>query len=631
MKKTKLLLKIGIIVSFIVLFCALFAITAGAESDPVFASFDDVAAATEFLRQQMVERQEAVTITLPWPEGAEFDPETFSSIANDQYDQVWGSVFDHTGNGYEGDYLKNHYKSHECDIYYISDGEGDRIELCFRDIIYYTGSEEENYLTDTLSVIYDSLDLDGKSDYEKFDAIYDWIVKHVVYDYNTLYDDGYYRKYSAFAAAINRTSVCQGYANLLYRMLLDNDVDCRIITGVANNGNGYEPHAWNIVGLKDKNDQLFYYYVDATWDSGAVYKYPSTGTEFPMSYRLRGVDSDSPFILDHTPAEEFSSWDFLDAYFLSGEDYAVPFFSGHSVTLDGLIGVNFMVKFDGLTLEQMQAASVTFTVNGRETTVPYSESTLNASGTARKFTVYINSVEMADRITAVLSCDGKTFTQTYSLTDYLDYIDTHADQFSENVIAICDSLRDLGHYTQEYLSGIHDWEIGQDHLPIEAKTTDDIIIDSNNPELISELDFGDLYISVSECSDDIARASVSLVTETGTGIIVYVKPDVLLTDDWRVKVIGIDKDYYNIENVDEREDGRFAVIVSGIPAHELNLCFSVKIEYRTNHRVLFEAQFSVLGYVKMIIDGDNYSVKHKAAASALFKYYLAVKEYQESL
>ena len=630
MEKIKLLLKIGIAVSFIVLFCALFAITAGAESDPVFASFDDAAAATEFLRQQMVERQEAVRVSLPWPEGVDYDNSTAAYLISELYNQIWGSVLDHTGNGNEGDYLRNHLINFgygatlkfEDDRYYII--------ITFH-LTYHTNSDEEEILTNKLTEIYDSLDLDGKSDYEKFDAIYDWIVKHVVYDYSHLGDESYYLQYSAYAALINGTSVCQGYANLLYRMLLDNGVDCRIITGNAENEEGIGRHAWNIVGLENEDNVLYYYFVDATWDSGGYYSYPSTGTEFPMFYRLRGDGSGSKFDYNHWRDEEFSSWEFLDAYPLNWDDYAVPFFSGHSVTLDGLIGVNFMVKFDGLTLEQMQAASVTFTVNGRETTVPYSESTSNASGTARKFSVYINSVEMADRITAVLSCDGKTFTQTYSLTDYLDYIDTHADQFSDEVIAICDSLRDLGHYTQEYLSGIHGWEIGQDHLPIEAKTTNDIIIDSNNPELISELDFGDLYISVSECSDDIARASVSLVTETGTGIIVYVKPDVLLTDDWRVKVIGIDKDYYNIENVDEREDGRFAVIVSGIPAHELNLCFSVKIEYRTNHRILFEAQFSVLGYVKMILDGDNYSVQHKAAASALFKYYLAVKEYQESL
>ena len=78
------------------------------------------------------------------------------------------------------------------------------------------------------------------------------------YDYTNLNDDNYKLKYTAYAAMCNGTAVCQGYSNLLYRMLLEAGVDCRIISGIGVSGG----HAWNIVRLGD-----LYYNVDATWDS----------------------------------------------------------------------------------------------------------------------------------------------------------------------------------------------------------------------------------------------------------------------------------------------------------------------------------------------------------------------------
>ena len=618
MKKNRLLLKLGIVAAVCLLCCVLFAIAAGAESDPVNLIADDVSIATELLRDEMVNRTEAVKITIPLPD--DLSEAEVNALVTDQYNQIMAHVFDHTGNGNEGDYLERHfdYISWNGATSYTSEGA-----FALHTFLpeYYTDANEEGALTDKLAEIYDSLDLDGKSsDYEKFDAIYDWIVKHVVYDYTNLNNESYKLKYTAYAAAVNGTSVCQGYANLLYRMLLDAGVDCRIITGGAASGIYLEPHAWNIVRLGD-----YYYYVDATWDSGAVYEYPTTGTEFPMFYRLRGDNTGSKFDDDHFPADDFKTAEFLDAYPLSDKDYAVPFFSGHSVTLDGLIGINFMVKFDGLTAEQMQAAYVTFTVNGRITEVPYSESTLNASETARKFSVYINSIEMADRITAVLSCDGKTFTQTYSLTDYLDYIDTHADQFSDEVKAVCDSLRDLGHYTQVYLSELHGWKIGKDHLSIAARNE---LSKDTGPYNEAKAIFGEQHaITIDTRSNNIDEISVSLVTEAGTGINIYIKPNESFEGDFYVNVDGIDGKYVKVESINERDDGRLAVMISGIPADKLDQYFTVNVH---SYGEDFQAQMSVLRYAKIIFNGD-FSDSHKAAAMALALYFKAVQYYMFSL
>ena len=137
-----------------------------------------------------------------------------------------------------------------------------------------------------------------KSDYEKVVAIYDYICDNVTYDYTNLEDDTYDLKYTAYAALINKTSVCQGYANLLYRMLHEAGIDSRIVTGIGNGGG----HAWNIVELNNR-----YYYADATWDA----------VRMPYEYFLKGTTD----FVDHKSDDEFLAETFLEKYPISEKEY----------------------------------------------------------------------------------------------------------------------------------------------------------------------------------------------------------------------------------------------------------------------------------------------------------------------
>jgi transglutaminase/protease-like cytokinesis protein 3 len=91
------------------------------------------------------------------------------------------------------------------------------------------------------------LNLYNKTDYEKVRGIYDYICNNVVYDYENLEDDTYQLKYTAYAALVNGTAVCQGYALLFYRLALEAGLDARYVTGTANGDN----HGWNIVEPED--------------------------------------------------------------------------------------------------------------------------------------------------------------------------------------------------------------------------------------------------------------------------------------------------------------------------------------------------------------------------------------------
>ncbi len=171
---------------------------------------------------------------------------------------------------------------------------------------------EEKALEQKIQQVLSSLSLNGKSDYDKIYAIYDYICKNVTYDTATadkygiwpdLSIDHVRQAYTAYGALINGTAVCQGYTLLLYRMLLAAGIDNRIMVGGI--------HSWNIVRLGDN-----YYYLDATWDAGL--------TEY--MWFLRG----SSFLGGdyHTPKSEYCTPEFKAKYPIPLLDYGESWPSG---------------------------------------------------------------------------------------------------------------------------------------------------------------------------------------------------------------------------------------------------------------------------------------------------------------
>lgn len=169
-----------------------------------------------------------------------------------------GSAMEHTGVPNEGDYL--YYNCMEYGIYnsstYVDRGAYYDFDMdCYADFI--TTKSQETAVNTKVNDIMNTLDLDGKTDYQKICAIYSYICSNVDYDYDAL-ETGDLTAHSAFAALCKGKAVCQGYATAIYRLMLEAGIDCRVVVGFS----GDELHAWNIVELDDK-----YYYIDSTWDS----------------------------------------------------------------------------------------------------------------------------------------------------------------------------------------------------------------------------------------------------------------------------------------------------------------------------------------------------------------------------
>ena len=236
------------------------------------------AEAAKELHKQMLARKGEITLHVKQAYGAD---------ASEAVGRIWRSAMAHMkGTGATGDYLRYHNGGYPTD-----NGASQVFTVTYQhhpkfSTLWYTTAAQEQELTNYIhGTILPQLALDGKTIYQKAAAIYDWIAKNVRYDYDNLNDGDYMLKYTAYAAAIDKKAVCQGYANLFYRLANSAGIDCRIITGRGNSGSGWIDHAWNIVQMDDGK----YYCVDVTWDEGrSSHSYFLKGlTEFSKNHVVR--------------------------------------------------------------------------------------------------------------------------------------------------------------------------------------------------------------------------------------------------------------------------------------------------------------------------------------------------------
>ena len=249
------------------------------------------------LRSQMIDRQSTIEFKV------KLEPGTID------LKDWWQEAISHvTGDGSSGDFLRWQFKSYGAGATPEKFNESwtGGYEVTYT-VMWYTTSQQETQLNSYIkTTILPQLALGGKTTYQKVQAIYNWITKNVRYDYAHLNDNTYKLQYIAYAAAINKTAVCQGYANLFYRLANDAGIDCRIITGTADGGNGvWGPHAWNIVKMDDGN----YYCLDATWDEGRS----------SYSYFLKGT---AAFNKDHLVDTGEKATYFWSQYPVSNTDFA---------------------------------------------------------------------------------------------------------------------------------------------------------------------------------------------------------------------------------------------------------------------------------------------------------------------
>jgi len=253
------------------------------------SSYQSVSEAGVFLRGKMKARTGNVTLRV----------RTSSSDRWGVLDQVFAAALAHTGVPDEGDSLKWQYGGYEASVSTSSSGGSYLYTYTLR-VPYYTTASQEQQLNTAVDNLLAQLNLDGKSDYEKVCAVYDYITRNIEYDYVHLNNPDYTLQFTAYAALVSKTAVCQGLSVLLYRLCLELGIDSRVITSIPQ-----ECHAWSIVGLDG-----WFYLCDSTWDLGMWPNY---------SWFLRG----SNHFPEHTAAydDEYRTAEFTSRFPINPNNY----------------------------------------------------------------------------------------------------------------------------------------------------------------------------------------------------------------------------------------------------------------------------------------------------------------------
>lgn len=180
------------------------------------------------------------------------------------------------GKSNEGDYLRFNYGYIYCSDTKVNSSTEVRWTLNYT-VYYYTTLEQEKELEQKIHQVLNELHVQSLGEYDRIKVIYDYICQNVQYDRGSYpsYTGENVRNpnanphislqtymdskglFTAYNAMIRGKAVCQGYASLLYRMLMECGIQNRIILGTSYG----EGHAWNLIRMGD-----VYYNADSTWD-----------------------------------------------------------------------------------------------------------------------------------------------------------------------------------------------------------------------------------------------------------------------------------------------------------------------------------------------------------------------------
>lgn len=258
----------------------------------------------EALREGLVNREENPRATLVTTRAYHEETGFLTDIQD--------SLFDHTGAPKEGDYLRRDIGYSEISMG-ISGTTQDGVTtwtytFILTDVNYFTTAAQEREMDQEVSRVLSSLNLNGKSQKEKIDAIYNYLIRNVKYVSDAeLADESNVIKYSSYAALVQHNAVCQGFAGAFYRLCLESDIDSRIVSSEAMN------HAWNIVELDGS-----YYHLDATWDINwpDAPKYYLRGTTYWKAEHRSSTTGDISELGD-----QFADGSFAAAYPVPEGDY----------------------------------------------------------------------------------------------------------------------------------------------------------------------------------------------------------------------------------------------------------------------------------------------------------------------
>ncbi|MBP5271279.1 MAG: hypothetical protein ILO42_10015, partial [Clostridia bacterium] len=297
---------------------------------------------------------------------------------------------------------------------------------------------------------------------------------------------------------------------------------------------------------------------------------------------------------------------------------AVPQFMSHTLLLSGQIGVNFYMDLSMLTPAERETAQMEFVVNGVTSYDSFDGNFTNPSThTYYGFTCYINSLQMAETITAVLHYgEGLSVSQTYSASQYVDFIISNSASYTPEALDLVKAIADYGHYVQPFLEANHDFVLGDDYAVMPGQTVYTAADVTATASAVA-----DCQIVKNTGDSQIEAVTFSLNLESETAIRIYLKVCNGYTGTVTATVNGTPVDCVM------QNDGRYRIEIGGIAAHQLGDVFNVSVSAGGTCTVSVSGLsyvYTMLNSTSGVFDNDTC---HKAAV-AIYRYYQKTMAYR---
>ncbi|MBQ3601924.1 MAG: hypothetical protein II992_12090 [Lachnospiraceae bacterium] len=239
----------------------------------------------EKLREGMLNGEEIIELTYIGS-GEDIEEFVVESITN-------AFKIDKKNTSSDGDYMRYIHKASHVSM----TGYGRKYKVIY-EMQYLETKEQTEETHKMVKKVLEEMNIEKLSDYEIIKKVHDYVINHTNYDMSTSLNSPYY-------AMVKGSSACQGYAVLIYKMLTEAGVPCRVVTGTAQGG----LHAWNIVKVEGK-----WYNLDATWDD-PVGLFGDSNMRYQFFLKS---DMDNK---EHVKDKEFVSESFLNKYPMAMSSY----------------------------------------------------------------------------------------------------------------------------------------------------------------------------------------------------------------------------------------------------------------------------------------------------------------------
>ncbi|MBP5207886.1 MAG: hypothetical protein J6330_05470, partial [Clostridia bacterium] len=262
-----------------------------------------------------------------------------------------------------------------------------------------------------------------------------------------------------------------------------------------------------------------------------------------------------------------------------------------------------------------------FTIGKKTATAEFDPGKLNSTEEYYGFTCRLNALQIGETVVATYHYgEGKTVSISYSIQDYIKYLEEHNDgSIIYNAAALLTAaIYNYGYYAQQYLHECNNVVIGEGGYAeigsTEGGLTGNLGFFSPNEYQMEK--FENYYAEG-------LKFSYCLLLDSKTAVELYITLPEGSTEDLGSYCIGISfgGDGFGTEGFEDLGGGRYRLTISGISATELDEMIRVEV-YGYVFRTLYP-----LSYASAVIKNEESSDNAKQCMWALVNLYHFANEY----